>query len=505
MSEPLEGETPVLPPDCNHEWVMVGPETCVCAHCGEVPTLWVLNNGQPDVLYCAQPQQRRYHEWAIPNGILIGPRGTGKSLCQRMDLHLRAMRVPGLRYLIIRRTNGELKKSHPFDIVANEMNRLGGDFHMTDQLSRYPNGSRGYWGHCDTIADTDKYLSTQYDIVNPDEIVTFPQELIIRMMSCVRVPKDSGRIGMLRGGMNKLGTGAEFIKRYFVDKNIKAEDNADYHPEDYGVLSMLHRDNRYLDLDQYRRRLSIQPEHVRKAWLDDEWVIEGAYFTDFRPSMSGEPWHVIHQMPQVNGRPFLGQQWVNIYRAIDWGYDPDPAVCLWIAVLPNKRAVVFKERTWRRTNASDVAIQIRALSEGMRITETVCDPTMIINDGKGTYSIGEIFENNGVPLTASINKRDLYGYAIHDYLNTVIDEKPKLQILSDQGAYGCPQLIKTLPMMRIDPKDPNKMADGDDHWVCALAYHCMGGSMPAQAPTSTTRAPWMLSRQALWRQMMQQA
>lgn len=437
---------------------------------------------------------------------LVGRAGipTHNSLTLRMDLHMRALQVPGLKYLVLRRTMPELKRSHLI-YINEEMQKLGGDFHNTDSVARYPNGSIGFYGHLDTAADAMKFLSAEYDIVAPDEIVTFTNEQILRIASCIRVPLNSGRIGLLRGGMNKLGIGAEFVKKYFVDKNVPPEEDADYNPADYGVIVHTFEDNAYIDRKQYRARLAALPEHVRKAWLDDEWVVEGAYFPDFRPSIQGEPWHVIHQMPQVNGRPFLSQQWVNIYRAIDWGYDPDPAVCLWIAVLPNKRAVVFKERTWRRTKAADVAIQIRALSEGMRITETVCDPTMVINDGKGTYSIGEIFENNGIPLTPSTNKRDLYGYAIHDYLNTVIDERPKLQILSDQGAYGCPQLIKTLPMMRTDPKDPNKIADGEDHHVCALSYHCMGGSMPAQAPTSTTRAPWMLSRQALWRQMMQQA
>ncbi len=208
------------------------------------------------------------------------------------------------------------------------------------------------------------------------------------------------------------------------------------------------------------------------------------------------PWHVIDDVPTLRdasgqSQPILNYPWLNIYRAVDWGFFPDPAVCLWIAVLPNKWAIVFKERSWRRTLAPEVAKQIKRESAGLHVVETFCDPSMFINTGVATFSVGELFEQHGVPLTQSINRRDLLGYAVHQYLNTVIDERPQLQIVRPIGPYGCKDLIRTLPQIRMDPNDPTKMADGDDHWVVALAFFCAGGASPSHTMVSATVPFWM--------------
>lgn len=482
-------------------------DDCVCGLCGMSATLWVRrNDGTPDVLYTAQPHQLPYHLSATPNVIMVGPRGTGKSLCMRMDAHMRALSVTGYRYLIIRRQFRELKLSH-LQFIKEEMVRLGGDFNLGDSIAYYPNGSLGYFGYCDTPADMHRYLSAEYDLVVGDEVATFSEEILLKMLSCVRVPKDSGRIGMFRGGSNKLGPGAEFMRRYFYEKSISLEENEEYRPEDYEAIDHKWGDNKRIDLDQYRRRLSALGEQTRKAWLDNEWVIEGAYFNDFRPVKNGQEWHVVEDMPTAkyegNTIPLMKLPFVRFYRAIDWGYDPDPAVCLWFAVLPNRRVLVFREKSWRKTNAADVARQIKQMSEGMRIVETFSDPTMLLNDGKGQYCLGEIFEQNGVPLTPSMNKRDYYGVAIHQYLNTEIDGLPQLQILADNGYEGCKQLIRTLPLQQVDPKDPNMLADGNDHWVVTLAYFCMGGATPLAAAATKRELPrWMVPKSLRPRMMV---
>jgi len=114
------------------------------------------------------------------------------------------------------------------------------------------------------------------------------------------------------------------------------------------------------------------------------------------------------------------------------------------------------------------------------------------------YTIGDIFEQNGVPLTPSTNKREVYGYAIHNYLNTEIkvgdrpeDVVPQLQIVAENGPYGCPRLIKTLPILRVGHPDPNKIADGDDHWAVATAYFCMGQAGPAPSVGVSDLPKWM--------------
>lgn len=477
------------------------------------------SDGTVDVLYRAQPHQLAYHRSTVPNLIMIGPRGTGKSVCMRFDAHMRATAIADYRYLVVRRTMPELRKSH-ISFLDNEMGRIGGKWLTGVSEAHYANGSIGWYGHCETEADVLKYLSAQYDLIIIDEVTTFDQETILKLAACLRVIEGSHRVSLLRGGTNPLGPGAEFVLNWFINKEVDIADFPDYNPADYGVIETTFGDNKYVDIRDYRKRLANLPEHVRRAWLDGEWVVEGAYFADFRPAQMipselythedrandiapDDPieWHVIQDMPTLRGRdnivrPVLDYPWIQIYRAIDWGYSPDPAVCLWIAVMPDNTEIVFKEMTWRSTIAQDVARDIKRLSEGMRIVDTFADPSMFAKSGETIYSVGELFENNGVAITKSLNDRALFGYAIHDHLNTLINRRPKLRILAPGPyGYGCPQLIKTLPKQVTDDKDPRKIAASKtDHWTVALAYYCMGEAPPSKDPLVRTTPRWMQPR-----------
>jgi len=461
------------------------------------PTLQITHpDGRADVMYSAQKYQRDYHESLLPNLIMIGPRGTGKSLTIRMDSHMRALAVPKFRYLTLRRTMPELKKSH-LSFIDNEMERLGGFFHKTDSEAHYPNGSVGWFGHCESPADVAKHLGGQYDLVNLDETTTYPWDMLQKLTACARVPEGSGRIAMVRGGTNPLGVSASDIKKYFIDKNVRPEDDPDYLPDEYGVIPTKMSDNKYLDMVQYRRRLASLPEHVRRAWLDGEWVSEGTYFADFRATIDGAPWHVIQSLPTVHDQELLRQPWISIYRCLDWGYSPDPCVCLWVAVLPNGAAIVIKEREWRQVLAGDIGRAIARESEGMTIRETFADPSMFANRGETVLSVGEQFEQAGIPLTPSVNDRTLFGYAIHDYLNTIVDGLPRLQVLAPNGRLGCPNLIRTITEVAVDPKDQTKIANGNDHWVVALAYFCIGMAPASRDPEKSKIRRWMLPKRKM--------
>jgi len=41
--------------------------------------------------------------------------------------------------------------------------------------------------------------------------------------------------------------------------------------------------------------------------------------------------------------------WVKIYRSYDHGIRPDPAVCLWFAII-GRMIIAFKEKTWTGNN-----------------------------------------------------------------------------------------------------------------------------------------------------------
>lgn len=469
------------------------------------PVLFEIRNPDGDVVYsyAPTPKQLIFHTTNVPNCIMEGSRGTGKSVAIRNDAHMRALAVPGISYLIIRRTMPELRLSH-LKYIDSEMTKLGGRFNKTEGIAYYPNGSLGFFTHCETEADMMRLLSSEFAIIYFDEITTFTRDMITKISTCIRVPEGSGITALIRGGTNPIGEGADYVYSYYISKEVDPEDDPEYNPTHYLAIHMTLEDNeQHLDMKQYRQKFSHLPDQIRRAWLDAEWLIQGAYFMDFRPKDENkQPWHVTPHLPTVQGVMFTDIPWIKIYRAIDWGFHPDPAVCLWIAALPDGREIVFKERTWYRTRAADVACHIKEESYGMKIAETYCDPSIFVNSEATGSSVGDIFEMNGVPLVKSSNNRAAAGFAIHEHLNTILpDGLPKLQIWQPDRWQGAAMLIKTFPMLRMDKNDPTKIANGQDHWVIALAYYCMalvGPSSPVpKRDTRLFRQPKMAQTHVL--------
>lgn len=447
-------------------------------------------------IYRSLPHQTEFHLAHEPNVLMEGGRGTGKSLAIRMDAHVRALTHAGMVYLVLRRTMPELRRSHLHYIEA-EMKKLGGYFNKTESVAYYPNGSKGYFAHCETEADILNFLSSQFGAIYFDELSTFSLKMFVEISSSARAPEDAPYIAIVRAGTNPIGEGASWVKAWFITKTVNLGDFPDYHPDDYRAIHSTFRDNPHLNQEAYRKRLASLPAHERAAWLEGEWVEADGYFADFQPKrlIEGEyrAWHVIDEMPTFRGAPLLSQPWISVYRVYDDGFFPDPAVCLWIAVLPNKRAIVFKERQWLRTTAETIAKDIVRESDGMRIADTLCDPTVFVgNKATNGHSVGDIIETNGVALTPSLNDRAAIGKAIHEWLNSEIDGLPKLQILRE----ACPHLIRTLPDMRIDRSNPERIADGEDHYVIALGYFCQSWITASTEPSSPAVPRWMRKRES---------
>jgi phage terminase large subunit len=241
----------------------------------------IIANGT--LLYVPTEKQVDYHNRLEPNVLFWGGRGSGKSMCGRWDAHMRALSHPGFNYCILRRTYPELQKSHLVHI-NREMKALGGTFNQTDRIAKYPNGSSGFFSHCATDDDVLNLLSAEFALMVFDELSTFEWEMFTKLSASVRVPIGSGLTAMVRGLTNPLGPSAQKILEYFVEKVVDPEEDPDYNPNDWYSIHANLSDNPHLDREQYRKRFSGLPAHVRKAWVDGEFILENALF-DLRPKV----------------------------------------------------------------------------------------------------------------------------------------------------------------------------------------------------------------------------
>lgn len=459
-----------------------------------------MEDGSSQVLYAPNsPGQAKYHASTKPNCLMYGNRGGGKSHCGRWDAHIRAMSHPGFTYCILRRTFPELQRTHLIHI-DHEMKLLGGYFNKGEKIAYYPNGSKGFFAHCEGDEDVLKLLSAEFALMFFDELSTFPWEMFVKLATSCRVPKDSGLIAMVRGGTNPLGVSAEEINQYFVEKNVDPEEDPDYNPDDYEAIKVQAEDNVNLDTEQYQKRFAGMPAHVRKAWVEGEFAFENAMF-DVQAqkriwkddgSSFKIPYHYVDAVPLE--KILKGAQ---IYRAYDHGYFPDPAVCLWIAHL-GSRFIVVHEKLWFKTIAKDIAKDIREETKNLgieRVVTTYCDPSIDIVTGADIRTIKDIFEENGVPMEPSVNNRELYAASIHSALGEESEPNvPRLQMYTK----GAPYLTKTLHKQRFDPKHPLRMADSKtDHATIALAYFLISsGAMEkaGQINTQLKTKKWLQER-----------
>jgi len=107
-----------------------------------------------DFLYCKDPEV-----------LFCGPAGTGKSRTALEKLHLCAMKYPGSRHLIVRKTRASLTQSA---MVTYDKHVLSEDsgvrFRTAEQEYRYRNGSVIALGGMDKSS---KVLSSDYDLIYP--------------------------------------------------------------------------------------------------------------------------------------------------------------------------------------------------------------------------------------------------------------------------------------------------------------------------------------------------
>lgn len=444
-------------------------------------------------MYAAWPQQLAFHKSPVANLVAVGSRGSGKSIMLRHDAHMRALSVPNCTLILIRKTIKQLEESHLLNI-RQEMKLLGGDYNGTTHRCDYPNGSKLFFSYVGHSGDALNLLSAEFLAAYYDELSVIPWDYFIKLNASVRTAgrfKDMGLKAVVRAATNPLGESAADVMKYFVHKEVEWGAEDDYIPDDWGFIQINMEDNPDLDIEQYKRRFANAPEHIKAAWLRGEYMEANTLFR-FIPTKDGKSYHVINEI-DLEGLVKRSR----IFRAFDYGYNPDPAYCCWIAHLGH-RYIVFHEKKWNGAIASEIATDIKDIDESLginRVAGSFCDPVMDIHTGHDIRTLRGIFEDCGIPMEPSINNREHFAAVIHTALAEEAEPGvPRLQIYGGHGhGSGCPYLIRALPLQHYDERHPLRLADqAHDHPVVSLAYFLMSQSANEQRSLIQRAIPkWM--------------
>jgi len=393
-----------------------------------------------------------------------GARGGGKSWAVRQKAMLMALRYPGIRILLLRRSFPELRENHILPLLA----QLQGiaQYKETDKAFLFPGGSRIRFGYCDREADVLQYQGQEYDVIFLDEATQFTEFQFQALTACLRGANPFPKRFYLT--CNPGGVGHHWVKRLFIDRLYKSGEL----PQDYTFIPARVYDNKNL-MDQdpgYVQMLKSLPADLRKAWLDGDWnIFAGQYFPEFRQDL-----HVI--------QPFPIPSWWRRYFAMDYGLDMLAAY--WIAVDNFGRAFVYRELYEPDLIISQAAQHILHRNGGDSLEACYAPPDLWNRRQDTGRSVADIFAESGIPLVKAQNNRVQGWLDLKEWLKPVRDETG-----SESAALRffscCPNLIKSLPALQVSSKNPSDCSTEPHeftHAPDAIRYFVAGRPLPAAAP-----------------------
>ena len=416
-----------------------------------------------------------------------GARGGGKSWAVRTKAKLLALRYPGIRILIVRRTYPELQNNH-VRILKTELKDIA-VYRDKEKLLEFPGGSIIQFSYCAKDSDLDRLQGVEYDVIFLDEATQLTPFQMKTITACLRGVNDFPK--RIYYTCNPGGRGHGYIKRLFIDRQFAPGED----PEDYTFIQSLVTDNHALMATQpeYIKQLESLPEKLKKAWLYGCWdLFEGQFFEEFRTSpdpaaceklglslddakAQGRFTHVIAPFDLATGPK---KHW-QIYRSYDFGY-AKPFSCGWWAIDPE--GVMYRIlELYGCTDTPDEGVkwtpetqfaQIAQLErthpwlKGKRILG-VADPA--IWDASRGESIADTAMKYGIYFTPGDHQR-LPGWMQCHY---------RLQF--DENGYArcyifdtCRHFIRTLPTLSYDNAKPEDLdTTGEDHIADEWRYLCM--------------------------------
>lgn len=276
--------------------------------CQQKQAIWargiaVKGQTQPKWYYVPTPKQAVWHEAVYDRSltrILVGGQaGPGKSRFLREAAYRLCKQIAGLHVLLLRRTYKDLDQSH-LRFMPFEAKTCGGEFKATDRIAVFAHKDAAdsviRCGHLEDAGSIQNFLSAEYDLIMPDELVTFEQDAMIELFTRARSSNQKLRevrghaVEKLDGSLvlaasNPGGRGALWVKDFFIDHSPDPTKFPKYRAQRWAFFEARLQDNPYIE-QGYREALEDLPEIRRRQLLEGDWdAWEGQMFPEWRDAL----------------------------------------------------------------------------------------------------------------------------------------------------------------------------------------------------------------------------
>lgn len=453
-----------------------------------------------DVNFILQPKQLQFWELAEYSRATVlgvgGSRGGAKSWCVRNLIIYRRWKYPQTNGLIFRRTAPELKKNH-IDPILIEHPYLIPWFNKKDNVITFPNKSVIEFFYAEFESDLKRHQGLEYADVFVDEgtHLTEDEHKFLRMSN--RCTRNENILPKYFISTNPGGPGHDFIKRIFVDKKYKEDED----PDDYAFIQARGWDNvewvrNYLKFagisvhdyyhkwtdeqrlncfiknSAYGKVLNSLDDDQRRAYLYGDWdVFAGMFFQSFR--------HDLHVVPDVPLSPEYTSSRL-IVAGLDYGRRTVLEV---VSQDPEGDFIVEMEVYTEKSSPSERAsiIADNLLAHRLYNLTIYFDTNMKINpehyfggDKTPLQFFREVFDErmgDKAPMLIEASKKGTQDNTFRVVANEMVREllAPRKVVVERDGEKEeilrprlrmrerCKMLIETLPKLRYDEKKVDGM------------------------------------------------
>lgn len=229
-----------------------------------------------------------------------------------------------------------------------------------------------------------------------------------------------------------------------------------------------HKCNEFMDAADHNRieRLAIvDPDRYKVVGLGDYGIPGGVFFGEFRNKI-----HVTEHFDPPTG-------W---YRYTSTDYGLDMLATYWIAIDYEGTAWVYRELYEPDLIIHDASEKMIAFNSNDKVRIRYGPPDLFARNKTNGKTTWGMFQQYGWNMFPSDNNREVGAAAMKDWLRPIerknvqtgeTEMTSRLKIMDN-----CKNLIRSLPQLQTDEKDPNKYATEPHdltHGPDALRYFCV--------------------------------